>query len=45
MAQTQLAGPTEHSVSRSNRAWRQFRRNRLAIVGLVIILVLWGLPC
>jgi peptide/nickel transport system permease protein len=33
-----------HELSRSpgHRAWQQFRRNRLATIGLVIILVLWG---
>ena len=28
--------------SRAGRAWRQFRRNRLALIGLGIITVLWG---
>jgi len=32
----------QNSESRARRAWKQFRRNRLAVVGLVIITLLWG---
>ena len=35
----------QNSESRARRAWKQFRRNRLAVVGLVIITLLWELPC
>lgn len=42
MTERQITESHELSRSPGHRAWQQFRRNRLATIGLVIILVLWG---
>lgn len=42
MTERQITESHELSRSPGHRAWQQFRRNRLATIGLVIILALWG---
>lgn len=42
MTERQITKSHELSRSPGHRAWQQFRRNRLATIGLVIILALWG---
>ncbi len=42
MEQLETAQQTKLSPFRQSRGWQQFRRNRLATLGLVIVLILWG---
>ena len=41
MGQTETIKSDERGMG-PNRAWQQFRRNRLATIGLIIIVLMWG---